>query len=48
VLVDRVAGEPVDPIVVDRATGRPIEELDVAFAASPNAGEGMRARYAMA
>ena len=34
--------------LVDRRTGRPVEELDVAFAAGENAGEGMRARYAAA
>ena len=45
-LVDRTTGEGVDPILVDRATGRPLEELDVAFTAGPNAGDGMRARYA--
>jgi DNA-binding HxlR family transcriptional regulator len=48
VAIDRETGEEIEPIVVDRRTGRPVEELDVAFAAGENAGEGMRARYAAA
>jgi DNA-binding HxlR family transcriptional regulator len=47
-LVDRATGAPIDPILVDRTTGRPIEELDAGFTAGPNAGDGMRARYATA
>jgi DNA-binding HxlR family transcriptional regulator len=46
VAIDRETGEEIDPVVVDRRSGRPIEELDVAFAAGENAGEGMRRRYA--
>ena len=46
-LVDRTTGEPIDPIVVDRATGTPLEQLDVGFTAGPNAGAGIRARYAV-
>ena len=46
VLVDEDTGAEVDPVLVDRNTGRPIEELNVAFSAGPNAGEGLRTRYA--
>jgi DNA-binding HxlR family transcriptional regulator len=47
-VIDRDTGAEIDPVVVDRHTGRPIEELNVGFAAGPNAGEPMRARYAAA
>jgi DNA-binding HxlR family transcriptional regulator len=45
VLVDRATGREVDPVLVDRATGRPVGELDVAFAAGPDASESMQVRY---
>ncbi len=48
VAIDRETGEEIDPVVVRRRTGRPVEELDVAFAAGENGGQGMRARYAEA
>jgi DNA-binding HxlR family transcriptional regulator len=47
-LVDRATGQEVDPVLVDRVTGRPLEDLDVAFTAGDQAGEGMRRRYAEA
>jgi DNA-binding HxlR family transcriptional regulator len=45
-VIDRDSGAEVDPVIVDRNSGRLVEELDVAFAAGPNAGERMRERYA--
>ena len=47
-LVDRTTGNAIDPVLVDRNTGRPLDEVDVAFTAGPNAGETLRARYALA
>lgn len=43
-LVDRISGERVDPVLVDRATGHPITIADHVIVPGPGASEGLRAK----
>ena len=45
-IIDRDTDAEVDPVIVDRNSGRAIADMNVAFAAGPNAAAPMRARYA--
>jgi DNA-binding HxlR family transcriptional regulator len=46
VIVDRLTGQPADPVLVDRATGRLLAEPDYVVAAGPAATESTRRRLA--
>lgn len=43
-LVDKLTGQPADPILVDRNTGRPITDATHGNAPGPAAGPGVRKR----
>jgi DNA-binding HxlR family transcriptional regulator len=46
VLVDRVSGRIVEPVLVERRTGRPITLQSHGFAAGPAASDSLRERFA--